>query len=111
MDRADVINDGGSPVKKSTTPRVRRMSALMMMLSGLIMTVLMIPAYAQQEVSPTWFDPWGAPEAAAAQPAKQAAKAQKPAASVKAASVKSVQRVRHVEKLRAKNSATRSTAS
>ena len=97
-------------MKKSTTPRVRRMSALMMMLSGLILTVLMVPAYAQQEVSPAWFDPWGAPEAAAAQPAKQAAKAQKPARNVKSASAKSAQRVRSAEKVRAKSTA-RPTAS
>ena len=100
-------------MKKSTTPRVRRMSALMMMLSGLILTVLMVPAYAQQDVSPAWFDPWGAPEAAATQPAKQAAKAQKPARNLKSASAKSSRRVRRAEraeKVRGK-STTRPTAS
>ncbi len=97
-------------MKKSNTPRVRRMSALMMMLSGLILTVLMIPAYAQQEVSPAWFDPWGAPEAATSQPPKQAAKAHKPARNLKSASAKSAQRVRSAEKGRAK-SATRPAAS
>jgi hypothetical protein len=95
-------------MKKSNNPRVRKMSALMMMLSGLILTVMMIPAYAQQEVSPAWFDPWGAPEAAAAQPAKQTAKAQRPSRNVKSAAVKSdaaksAQRVRRAEKVRAKN--------
>jgi hypothetical protein len=99
-------------MKNSSNRKVRGMSALMTMLSGLILTVLMVPAYAQQEVSPAWFDPWGAPEAAA-QPAKQAAKAQKPARNVKSASAKSAQRVRRAEraeKVRAK-STTRQTAS
>ena len=100
-------------MKDSSNRKVRGMSALMTMLSGLILTVLMVPAYAQQEVSPAWFDPWGAPEAAAAQPAKQAAKAKKPARNVKSASAKSAQRVRRAEraeKVRAK-STTRQTAS
>lgn len=85
--------------------------ALMTMLSALILTVLMVPAYAQQEVTPDWFNPWARPEAAAAQPAKQAMKAGKPIRKFKAASAKSAQRVRSAEKLGAKKASGRTTAS
>lgn len=90
----------------------KRMSALMTMLSGLILTVLMVPAYAQQEVTPDWFDPWAAPNAAMAQATKPATP--KTARATKASSVasaKSVQKVRRAEKLRAKKSMSRPTAS
>ena len=92
--------------------RNNRMSALMTMLSGLILAVLTVPAYAQQEVSPDWFDPWVAPNTAVAQAAKPAAP--KTVRSTKAAALasgKSVQRVRRAEKLRAKKATTRPTAS
>ena len=90
----------------------KRMSALMTMLSGLILTVLMVPAYAQQEVTPDWFDPWAAPNTAVAQAAKPTAtKAARATKNSSLASAKSVQRVRRTEKLRAKKNTTRPTAS
>jgi hypothetical protein len=40
------------------------------MLLGAIFTILLLPAYGQQEVDPTWFDPWIAPNAAVVHPAQ-----------------------------------------
>jgi hypothetical protein len=88
------------------------MSALMTMLSGLIFTVLMVPAYARQEVTPDWFDPWTAPNAAMAQAAKPVP--QKPARAMKSSSVasaKSVHPVRRPERMLAKRAKTRPSAS
>lgn len=35
-----------------------RVPAFMAMLFGAIFTILLLPAYGQQEVDPTWYDPW-----------------------------------------------------
>jgi hypothetical protein len=43
----------------------------MAMLSGAIFTLLLVPAYGQQDINPTWYDP--APSAAVAHPAQPAA--------------------------------------
>jgi len=43
----------------------RRVTAFMAMLLGAIFTVLILPAYGQQEVDPSWYDPW-TPNATAA---------------------------------------------
>lgn len=43
------------------------------MLLGAIFTIMLLPAYGQQEVAPTWYDPWAAPQAAAVHPAQPAA--------------------------------------
>jgi len=40
------------------------------MLFGAIFTILLVPAYGQQEVDPTWYDPWAAPNAAVVQPSQ-----------------------------------------
>jgi hypothetical protein len=59
-----------------------RALASMAMLSGAIFTLLLVPAYGQQDVNPTWYDP--APNAAVAHPAQAAAtvhSSQLPAAS------------------------------
>jgi hypothetical protein len=45
-----------------------RVLASMAMLSGAMFTILLLPAYAQQDVSPDWYDP--APNAAAVHPAQ-----------------------------------------
>jgi hypothetical protein len=47
-----------------------RVLASMAMLSGAMFTILLLPAYAQQDVSPDWYDP--APNAAAVHPAQPA---------------------------------------
>jgi hypothetical protein len=51
-----------------------RALASMAMLSGAILTLLLVPAYAQQDVSPDWYDP--APSAVVAHPVQPAAVAQ-----------------------------------
>ena len=50
-----------------------RVLASMAMLFGAIFTILLLPAYGQQEVDPTWYDPWAAPTAAVVPPAQPAA--------------------------------------
>ncbi len=56
-----------------------RALASMAMLSGAMFTLLLVPAYAQQDVNPDWYDP--APSAAVAHPVQPAAVAsQAPAA-------------------------------
>jgi len=45
MSRSIVILQSGVP-------------AFMAMLFGAIFTILLLPAYGQQEVDPTWYDPW-----------------------------------------------------
>jgi len=45
-----------------------RVLASMAMLFGAIFTILLLPAYGQQEVDPSWYDPWAAPTAAVVHP-------------------------------------------
>ena len=42
-----------------------RSLASLVMLLGATFTILLLPAYAQQEVTPSWYDPWAAPSATA----------------------------------------------
>jgi len=42
----------------------------MAMLFGAIFTILLLPAYGQQEVDPTWYDPWAAPTTAVVHPSQ-----------------------------------------
>jgi len=51
-------------MNRSRDFRLRRMLAWMAMLFGMMVATL-LPAYGQQEVSPTWYDPWAGPNAAA----------------------------------------------
>jgi hypothetical protein len=46
-----------------------RLLASTAMLFGAIFTILLLPAYGQQDVDPTWYDPW-APAAAVVNPAQ-----------------------------------------
>jgi len=41
-----------------------RVPAFIAMLFGAIFTILLLPAYGQQEVDPTWYDPWASPNTA-----------------------------------------------
>jgi len=41
--------------------RPRRVLALIATLFAAMVTALMLPAYGQQEVDPTWYNPWTAP--------------------------------------------------
>jgi hypothetical protein len=57
------IHHRGDSMNRSTNIRPRRFLALIAMLFG----VLLLPAYGQQEVDPTWYNPWAAPNTAVVQ--------------------------------------------
>ena len=44
--------------------------ASLAILMGALFTILLLPAYAQQDVAPSWYDPWAAPQALVAHPAQ-----------------------------------------
>jgi hypothetical protein len=99
---------------KAQNSKSRRILALITMLFGAMIT-MSLSAYGQQEVSPSWYDPWGTENAAVAQAAKPAVAAHKQARTMKSASMtssaKPASRVRRAEKLHAKRSISRPTAS
>jgi hypothetical protein len=51
----------------------RRVPAFIAMLFGAIFTILLLPAYGQQEVDPTWYDPWAAPNTVVVHPSQPSA--------------------------------------
>ena len=63
----------------------RRFLALIALLFGSMVTTMLRPAYGQ-ECDPSWYNPWGAPGAAAAQSAQPQTAAHKRQAKVKAVS-------------------------
>ena len=79
----------------------RRVPAFIAMLFGAIFMML-LPAFGQQEVDPTWYDPWGAPNAVAVQSSRPQV-----AAHQHHAKIKSVSSVRVAGKGHAKRSTTR----
>jgi hypothetical protein len=44
--------------------------ALLAILMGALFTTLVLPAYAQQDVAPSWYDPWASPTVLVAHPAQ-----------------------------------------
>jgi hypothetical protein len=66
------IHHGGDSMTTSGSKGIRRSRVLAFsaMLFGAIFTILLLPAYGQQEVDPTWYDPWTAPNAAVVQPSQ-----------------------------------------
>jgi len=44
--------------------------ASLAILMGAFFTILLLPAYAQQDVAPSWYDPWAAPKVSVAHPAQ-----------------------------------------
>lgn len=75
-----------------------RMLAMMAVLLG----AMVLPAYGQQEVDPSWFDPWTPPAAAVVQSAKPSAAIHK-----QQQTTKPVATTRVIAKARAKRSANR----
>jgi hypothetical protein len=73
----------------------------MAMVLGLMLATL-LPAYGQQEVDPTWYDPWGAPKTEAVQSSKPRAATHRQQTKVKA-----VSSTRVASKARVKQTATR----
>jgi hypothetical protein len=49
--------------------RYRGLASLAILVSALF-TILLLPAYAQQDVAPSWYDPWAAPKVSVAHPAQ-----------------------------------------
>jgi hypothetical protein len=66
------VQNGGDSMttSESRSSGRSRVPAFIAMLSGAIFTILLLPAYGQQEVDPTWYDPWASPTAAAVPPAQ-----------------------------------------
>lgn len=77
-------------------------AAWLALLSGAMVTTLSLSAFAQQEVDPTWFDPW-APSAAIVQHHDQ----QVAAPAHHAAKIKQVSSTHRVAKANVKHSANR----
>ena len=83
----------------------RRVPAFLAMLFGAIFMML-LPAYGQQEMDPTWYDPWGAPNAVTVQ-----ASHPQVATAKHHAKVKGVSSLRVAGKSQVKKSATRAHSS
>ena len=82
------------------TIRRSRLSGLMVLLLGALVVGLLLPAYGQQEVDPTWYDPWGPPHPVVVH-------ASRPRATVHQRVVKSVASSKASPKARGKRLATR----
>jgi hypothetical protein len=61
---------GGAFMNGSTGSGRCKGLASLAMLMGALFTILLHPAYAQQDVAPSWYDPWAAPQALVAHPAQ-----------------------------------------
>jgi hypothetical protein len=54
----------------STVMRGCKGLASLAILLGALFTIVLLPAYAQQDVAPSWYDPWAAPNIGIAHPAQ-----------------------------------------
>ncbi len=79
-----------------------RVLVLTATLFAAMVTTLPLPAYGQQEVDPTWYNPWAAPTAAVVHPARPLVTIHR-----RTAVVKPVSSVRTPGKFREKRTATR----
>jgi len=70
QNRGDSMTTSGSKTNRSIGIGRCRVLASMAMLLGAIFTILLLPAYGQQEVDPTWYDPWAAPNTAVVPPSQ-----------------------------------------
>lgn len=73
-------------MKQANSFNFRKVLATTAMLLGAM--VATVPVYAQQDVDPTWYNPWTPPAAAAVQKAQPQVAAQKKQAKVKVAAQK-----------------------
>jgi hypothetical protein len=96
-------------MNRSRNFKPRKVLAWMALLFGVMVTTL-LPAYGQQEVNPTWFDPWPGPSAAVAQ---SSARSPQPRAAIHRHQrvVRSVSAAPRAGKLRAKRATTRPSQS
>lgn len=105
QNRGDSMTDSMNTTA-SKTIRPSRVPAFIAMLFGAIFTILLLPAYGQQEVDPTWYDPWAAPSTAAVpvvQPSAVVHSAQPVAAHPHQQTVRSVSPAPDAAKFRAKD--------
>ena len=73
----------------SKSMKLCRSLTLTATLFGAMVTTLLVPAYGQQEVDPTWYNPWVAPNVTAVQSSQPRAASQRHQRTVKSASTKS----------------------
>jgi len=78
---------------KSSSPR--KLLPFIALSFAMMFGTFLLPAYGQQDVDPTWFNPWAPPAPAVAQTAQpQAAKSQQHPAKLKSASTTQTAKVR-----------------
>src|SRR5579863_1231106 len=63
--------------------RTRRVMAFMAMLFGAMVTTMVLPAHAQQDVDPTWYDPYAVHTAPIAAPQTVAAHSYQPPVAIR----------------------------
>jgi hypothetical protein len=73
-------------MNRSKSIRPRRVLALIATLFAAMVTAFMLPAYGQQEVDPTWYNPWAATNTTVANSSKPQAAAHRHHGTVKSAS-------------------------
>lgn len=87
-------------MKPSRAMKPRRFLAMITMLFAAMVTTLLLPAYGQ-EVDPTWYNPWAAPNTAVVHPSQQRAAIHRRQATLKPVSTSA-----SAGKLRGKRSTT-----
>lgn len=98
------IHHGGDSMNRLNAMKPSRLLALVAIIFGAMVMTSPIPAYGQQEMDPTWYNPWAAPNPAAARTSAPPAAVHQYHASVRHASARS-------KRLQAKRIATRRTPS
>jgi len=73
VDQMKSIKHGGGSMNSSKNIRSFKRLAWIAALSGAMMTTFSLSAFGQQEVDPTWYNPWPGSSTAVAQSAPQAA--------------------------------------
>jgi len=61
--RRQIAQSPGSPAARGYLRFARRIT-LNALLEVMVLLALLVPAYSQQEVDPTWYDPWATPNPA-----------------------------------------------
>jgi hypothetical protein len=89
-------------MKGSRSIRPCRVPTFIAMLCGAIFTILLLPAFGQQEVDPTWYDPWAAPNTVVVHSSQPQVAINRPQPKIR-----SVSSTRVAGKVRVKRSTTR----
>jgi hypothetical protein len=102
VEQTKSIKHGGDSMNSSKNIRSCKRLAGIAALSGALIMTCSLAAFGQQEVDPTWYNPWPGPNTAVAQSAPQAAVQQH-------AKIKSVTASKRIAKSSGKRSSTRSS--